>query len=438
MRDGNPTSTGRLEGVEGEDVAFSVASRKSQFIQTGSCADLVDEFGRVHISSCAPESTPTVLTKLKKWADYESVGKPVHPTKFLPMKTPMSTEIIDNWSLDHPPKHTWTIRELVEGQKKEHNRQVGLIIDLANHDCLYIDDLLSHNRDSSGPIIEYVHVGLVAKELPPQEVIDQVEQVAQEFWSRKPDCYICLHCCYGFNRTGYVLCSYLCQVHGMSVEESLASFGAARPPGVKHKKFIEALHARYRGSERPIDDTNDTIRGSSSAGGVKSGHTLDVVGVGMRYSPGASCLGEDSNSDDGSEQRDPSSRESSPCATPPGSTIHMSNTSRPIGILTRSAPSSMRRMQLSWPESSEQGNCSSGECDTNPEAARSYQSTGGIMEDLNVMADTLKFNASMRREVHLGLAKALHDDFGQHDFHESELQLERDSDETKKTKKTSQ
>ena len=42
-----------------------------------------------------------------------------------------------------------------------------------------------------------------------------------------------------------MVCSYLCQACGLSVEQALESFAAARPPGVKHEKFIRELYARY-------------------------------------------------------------------------------------------------------------------------------------------------------------------------------------------------
>ena len=41
-----------------------------------------------------------------------------------------------------------------------------------------------------------------------------------------------------FNRTGIVVCAYLIQECGMSVQQALAAFAAARPPGVKHEKFV--------------------------------------------------------------------------------------------------------------------------------------------------------------------------------------------------------
>jgi hypothetical protein len=35
-----------------------------------------------------------------------------------------------------------------------------------------------------------------------------------------------------------VVCAYLIRVCGMSVMEALATFADARPPGVKHEKFV--------------------------------------------------------------------------------------------------------------------------------------------------------------------------------------------------------
>ena len=49
----------------------------------------------------------------------------------------------------------------------------------------------------------------------------------------------------GFNRTGFVVCSYLVQALGMSVNEALAAFEEARPPGVKHERFVKELHRRF-------------------------------------------------------------------------------------------------------------------------------------------------------------------------------------------------
>lgn len=67
------------------------------------------------------ESFKSDLCALPGQADYSSVGAPVWPTEFIPMKTPMSREILDNWSLPGPPKHPLTVCSR-QGRRKQLQR----------------------------------------------------------------------------------------------------------------------------------------------------------------------------------------------------------------------------------------------------------------------------------------------------------------------------
>jgi hypothetical protein len=195
-------------------------------------------------------SAPTVLSKLGKWGQYESMGTPVLPTKFIPMKTPLSKSIVESWT-DRPP-FILTVPHLLETQKAE-GRKIGLILDLSNHECLYSDDLDLND-------LRYSQISLVAKELPPSEYVDSVCLAAQEFWRAHPDEYIAIHCAYGFNRTGFVVCCFLIEYCNLSVDEALAAFGSARPPGVRHRDFREELYRRYQPQGAKILDLpNDAM-----------------------------------------------------------------------------------------------------------------------------------------------------------------------------------
>lgn len=107
--------------------------------------------GSGRCSELSAKEDSSVLQKLQKWADYPSYGEPVNPTRFLPMKTPMSSEIILNWSLDQPPQHVLTIQSLLKDQQQK-GRTVGLMIDLSNHETLYAEDLQAVEG------LEYVHI----------------------------------------------------------------------------------------------------------------------------------------------------------------------------------------------------------------------------------------------------------------------------------------
>lgn len=56
-------------------------------------------------------------------------------------------------------------------------------------DCLYDTDI---------PLgVDYLHVQLVAKELPPLEFVQEVGRAASAFWEAHPDMHIAVHCAYG-------------------------------------------------------------------------------------------------------------------------------------------------------------------------------------------------------------------------------------------------
>ena len=199
-----------------------------------SCAS-TSTTSHVFNTAVTKNNVPTVLSKLQKWGDYASYGEPVAPSRFIPMKTPLSPTLLAKDAEESLPNILTLPKFLAE--QRALGRKVGLIIDLSNHDCLYSDGV--------PPDLERVHVRNVAKSVPNVECTDEVIAVASEFWSRRPDEYVAIHCAYGFNRTGFVLCCYLIQALGMSAEQALEAFAAGREPGVKHERFREALRRRY-------------------------------------------------------------------------------------------------------------------------------------------------------------------------------------------------
>ena len=52
-----------------------------------------------------------------------------------------------------------------------------------------------------------------------------------------------VHCTHGFNRTGYMLASYFCEVEEWSIEDAAHMFAMARPPG-KDALYINGCSGR--------------------------------------------------------------------------------------------------------------------------------------------------------------------------------------------------
>lgn len=143
----------------------------------------------------------------------------------------------------------------------------------------------------------------MAKEVPDREGCQRVARCITAYLHKHPEHYAGIHCSYGFNRTGLVCCACtytsclrlfldedvtptttnytptptdhsptqtdLCEELGFSVDQALAAFAAARPPGVKHQHFIDALRARY-GSPPTADveiSPATTLASACSSGG---------------------------------------------------------------------------------------------------------------------------------------------------------------------------
>lgn len=95
--------------------------------------------------------------------------------------------------------------------------------------------------------IQYYKCATVSKVVPDQVAIRRFIQLIDDILSSNTEKapLIAIHCHYGFNRTGFLICCYLVERLGWSVQEAVEGFKAAKPPGIKHPHFIDALYVRY-------------------------------------------------------------------------------------------------------------------------------------------------------------------------------------------------
>lgn len=54
-----------------------------------------------------------------------------------------------------------------------------------------------------------------------------------------------VHCTHGFNRTGFLICAYLCREHDMSIDAAIDLFAKARPTGIYKQDYLNELVRRY-------------------------------------------------------------------------------------------------------------------------------------------------------------------------------------------------
>lgn len=95
--------------------------------------------------------------------------------------------------------------------------------------------------------IRYYKCATVSKVVPDQASIHRFINLVKEILDKSDEKHplIGVHCHYGFNRTGFLICCYLVEVLGWTVKEAVEGFKLAKPPGIKHPHFIDALYVRY-------------------------------------------------------------------------------------------------------------------------------------------------------------------------------------------------
>jgi hypothetical protein len=129
----------------------------------------------------------------------------VQPTRLIAMKTPLTQALIDqHFPPEQPCPFPHTIAHLLS-TCRDHGYKLGMIINLAAHDCLYAADMPEG--------LPMKHTRLTAKVLPPADKVQAVIEMVDAFWSCHPDQYIAIHCDYGVHQPT-PLRIYLCLCRG--------------------------------------------------------------------------------------------------------------------------------------------------------------------------------------------------------------------------------
>lgn len=161
-----------------------------------------------------------------------------------------------------PIADTFVAMKILRGVDEEHNpvlfsqrwrHKLYAVIDISHQSPVY-----NPNELEEGGI--HYHKHPTVSKVPPtpdetREFIGLVDQLEKEITkklemadgSEKPPKrpLVGVHCHYGFNRTGFLIVSYLIERKGYSVQDAIDEFERCRPPGIRHDHFIDTLFVRY-------------------------------------------------------------------------------------------------------------------------------------------------------------------------------------------------
>ncbi|KAI8034172.1 mRNA-capping enzyme [Drosophila gunungcola] len=159
--------------------------------------------------------------------------------RFLAFKTPLSQSFQDKMPIE------CTFRpEMLFDYCKTLKLKLGLWVDLTNTKRFY-DRSTVEERGA-----QYIKLQCRGHgETPSPEQTHSFIEIVDNFINERPFDVIAVHCTHGFNRTGFLIVSYMVERLDCSVEAALAVFANARPPGIYKQDYINELYKRYEDEE---------------------------------------------------------------------------------------------------------------------------------------------------------------------------------------------
>nr|CAD7455820.1 unnamed protein product [Timema tahoe] len=161
--------------------------------------------------------------------------------KFLAFKTPLSEKFNDQ-----VPSECRFGPKMIFNSMKSYKVSIGLWIDLTNTSRFY------DKAEVESENCRYLKLQCRGHgETPSEEQTRTFIHICQKFIAQHPSDIIGVHCTHGFNRTGFLIVSYLVEQINSSVGGAIKQFAEARPPGIYKADYLQELFRKY-------DDVEDT------------------------------------------------------------------------------------------------------------------------------------------------------------------------------------
>lgn len=168
-------------------------------------------------------------------------GDFVEGTKIFPCKTFLNEE---KWFDYLDSTQHFELSYLVEHFNKT-GQKIGLILDLNRSTTYYNFEKIKKTNPFLAET-RYKKFKLENGELPCEEAVLDVCKLLKESYEKGE--IVVVHCFNGINRTGYMICEFLCRFMGLDGETAIKRFEHARRYKIEHECMTDQLKAKYPAS----------------------------------------------------------------------------------------------------------------------------------------------------------------------------------------------
>lgn len=170
-----------------------------------------------------------------RWLHCPRKSDSIIADRFIAFKTPLKRD----FQSQMPVQCSFAPSMLFDLMKRQ-KRRIGLWIDLTNTNRFYDKNEI---EDAGATYIKLKCRG--HGETPSVEHVRSFIEIVEEFIQEHPLDVIGVHCTHGFNRTGFLIVSYMVERLDCAVDAAVMAFAQARPPGIYKGDYLKELFARY-------------------------------------------------------------------------------------------------------------------------------------------------------------------------------------------------
>ncbi|ESO04324.1 hypothetical protein HELRODRAFT_156994 [Helobdella robusta] len=197
--------------------------------------------------------------------------------KFMVFKTPLD----EKYDRELPNEYRFNLKMVFESVANM-KLTMGLIIDLTNSTNFYN---VNHVKDIYD--CEYLKLSCEGfSEAPTEEITSKFYAVCKEFIEQNPSKIIGVHCTHGYNRSGFLVASYLVEMDNLSLEMALNLFNDARPPGIYKQDYLDEICKRFgqnssaqKAPQLPTWYTDSDYVARDDDGNVVSGNSYSKIKI---------------------------------------------------------------------------------------------------------------------------------------------------------------
>ncbi|XP_015365520.1 PREDICTED: mRNA-capping enzyme-like isoform X1 [Diuraphis noxia] len=171
----------------------------------------------------------------KHWMNCPNIAITSVANSFVAFKTPLDDNynnkiaIMKRFNPQMVFRHMWSFQQ-----------NIGLWIDLTNTTRYY------NKLEVEGMGCAYKKMPCVGHgDFPDRKTVEFFFNICYNFLENNFTQFIGVHCTHGFNRTGFLIISYLVEVLNYDVASAIHHFAVARPPGIYRQNYINELYRRY-------------------------------------------------------------------------------------------------------------------------------------------------------------------------------------------------